>query len=88
MRLTEGAGGPPLAAREVVLMFENPPGGMLRLRTDAQGALRVPARYKGLRVMVGTECDEKNACAHVSAPRRLDAEAVTIDVSGGLNLHP
>jgi hypothetical protein len=38
--------------------------------------------------MVGTECDEKNACERVSPPRLLDGDGATLEIGGGLNLHP
>ncbi|HVF50603.1 MAG TPA: hypothetical protein VNA19_10985 [Pyrinomonadaceae bacterium] len=79
--------GAPLAGAEVVLMFENPPGGSLRRRTGAEGRVEIHAQYKGLRVMVGVECDAQNACARVSGAQRLEGAETTINVEGGLNLN-
>lgn len=79
--------GASVANAEVVLMFENPPGGSLRRKTDAEGRFEIPAQYKGLRVMVGLECDAQNACARVSPAELLEGAETTINVEGGLNLN-
>ena len=82
--LTRGEQRVPVADEDVALMFENPPGGTLPLRTDAHGRVEVPARFKNLRVVVGTDC-EGNTCRRTSRPQRLEGDDITLDTGGGLN---
>ena len=82
--LTRGEQRAPVADEDVALMFENPPGGTLARRTDARGRVEVPARFRSLRVVVGTDCDG-NACRRTSRPQRLEGDEVALDVGGGLN---
>jgi len=87
VRLTLTSGPAPLAAEEVRVLVENPPGGIIAARTDEAGRITLPAALRGLRVQVGLDC-EGNACRRVSPARRVEGESMTFDVAGGLNLGP
>lgn len=84
LRLTRG-GGVPVSNEDVELRFENPPGGILPLRTDADGRVRVPPQYKGLRFQVGTDCPQPGRCHRYFAPARLDGDGAAVELNGGLN---
>jgi hypothetical protein len=83
VKLTRG--GAALADADVELRFENPPGGWIQLRTDAQGRVEIPPPYAGLRAQVGWECERPGACHHYSKEFRLEGVELTTDVSGGLS---
>ena len=82
-RLTRG--GAPVANEEVELRFENPPGGSVQLRTDAEGRVSVPPKYKGLRFQVGTDCERPGRCHRYYAPAKLDGDDPAVELTGGLN---
>lgn len=87
LRLTR-ADGAAVADADVEVLPENPPGGRLARRSDAQGRVGVPAEYAGLRVMIGTDCRPASGCRHFSTPYKLEGDAVTINVEGALNFPP
>jgi hypothetical protein len=86
VRLTLVSGGVRIPNTEVRVLVENPPGGILPRRTDAEGRIELPDALRGLRVQVGLDCDG-NACRRVSPARRLEGAEMTFDVAGGLNLN-
>jgi hypothetical protein len=83
LKLTRG--GEPVAVEEVELRFENPPGGHIQLRTDGEGRVEVPAVYRGLRFQAGADCPSPGQCRRYYAPSRLDGDAVTVELTGGVN---
>ncbi|HZI18984.1 MAG TPA: hypothetical protein VEY09_10360 [Pyrinomonadaceae bacterium] len=87
IRLTLVSGETRVSNVDVRVLVENPPGGVVAARTDAEGRLEVPANLRGLRVQIGLDCDG-NLCRRVSAPRRVEGDRMTFDVAGGLNLNP
>jgi hypothetical protein len=87
IQLTLTSGAERLSQLEVRVLVENPPGGIIPRRTDAEGRIRLPSALRGRRVQIGLDCDG-NACHKVSPPRRIERDAMTFDVSGGLNLNP
>jgi hypothetical protein len=84
LRLTRG-GGAAVSGEDVELRFENPPGGIVQLRTDEEGRVRVPAKYAGLRFQVGTDCAGPGRCRRYHAPARLEGDGQAVELSGGLN---